>query len=584
MNLFASVKSHIIDILKQLQAEGVLPLELAFDSVDVMPPREVSHGDMATNAAMVLAAKVAKKPRELADILAGRIKNIPDISSVEIAGPGFINLRFAPALWQKQIQVILKAGNDYGNSTIGGERKVNVEYVSANPTGPMHVGHGRGAVYGDALALLLAKAGFKVTREYYINDAGAQVDVLAESAYMRYREACGENIGDIPEGLYPGDYLVPVGEALFTQYGKEWLGKEKALWLPVIRSFTIERMLELIKEDLAQLGIHHDIFTSERQLTDDNRIQDTLQILEDKGLIYVGVLEPPKGKAPEDWEPREQTLFKSTEFGDDVDRAIKKSDGSWTYFAPDIAYHYDKIKRGHNLMIDVLGADHGGYAKRIQSAVKALSDGKAQLDIKLCQLVKFLRAGEPVKMSKRKGTFMTVREVVDEVGNGVFRFIMLTRKNDMALDFDFVKVTEQSKENPVFYVQYAHARAKSVLRTAAQDEGVAWAFSESPTQEQLALLAHPAELEIIRLMASWPRLIESAAIEHEPHRIAFYLQELAASFHGLWNMGNSEISLRFIQKDAIDLTAARLALVRACATVIASGLLVLGVEPLEEMR
>jgi len=493
-------------------------------------------------------------------------------------------MRFAPAFWQKQIQVILKEGKSYGNSSVGAGRKVNVEYVSANPTGPMHVGHGRGAVYGDALALLLIKAGFNVTKEYYINDAGAQVDVLARSVFLRYREACGENIGEIPEGLYPGDYLVPVGEALAREYGKKWLGAPEQEWLVSVRSFTITCMMALIKEDLAQLGIHHDVFTSERELTNSGRIEEALRLLQDKGLIYVGVLEPPKGKAPDDWEPREQTLFKSTQFGDDIDRAIKKSDGSWTYFAPDIAYHYDKFKRGHELMVDVLGADHGGYAKRIQAAVKALTDGKASLEVKLCQLVKFLRAGEPVKMSKRKGTFMTVREVVEEVGSPVFRFIMLTRKNDAALDFDFVKVMEQSKDNPVFYVQYAHARAKSALRNGAQEAGVAWAFSESPTMEQIARLTHPAELELIRFLSSWPRLVEAAALAYEPHRIAFYLQELAAHFHGLWNLGNGDISLRFIQKDAIDLTAARLALVRAVATVIASGLMVLGVEPVEEMR
>ncbi len=584
MHLFGAIKSEILGILKQLQAEGQLPEGLSFDAVDVMPPREAGHGDMSTNAAMVLAAKASKKPKELAESLAQHIAKISNVTKVEVAGPGFINIHFAPDFWHQVIPTILSEGNSYGNSTIGGHRKIDVEYVSANPTGPMHVGHGRAAVVGDALAMLLLKAGFNVTKEYYVNDAGGQVNVLAESAYLRYREASGENIGEIPEGLYPGDYLVPVGEALRQQYGDKLMSKPQEEWLPVVRDFAIECMLALIKDDLAQLKITHDIFSSERALTKEGKIEKALAVLEEKGLIYVGVLEPPKGKAPEDWEPRPQTLFRSTQFGDDCDRAIKKSDGSWTYFAPDIAYHFDKFQRGHNMMVDVLGADHGGYAKRIQAAVKALTDGKASLEIRLCQMVKFLRGGEPVKMSKRKGTFMTVREVVDEVGNGVFRFIMLTRKNDAMLDFDFAKVMEQSKDNPVFYVQYAHARCKSVLRMARDEAGLSRAFSESPTAEQLALLTQPGELDLIRLMASFPRMVESAALAYEPHRIAFYLQDLAAALHGLWNQGNSEITLRFIQKDAIDLTSARLALVRACSVVIASGLLVLGVEPKDEMR
>jgi len=584
MNLFAAVKSDILTLLTGMQSENLLPAELSFAAVDVVPPRDASHGDMSTNAAMVLAAKTGMKPRGLAEMLAGRIKALPQVETVEIAGPGFINMRFATSFWQQIVSIILREGGSYGNSAIGAGQKINVEYVSANPTGPLHVGHGRGAVYGDALALLLLKSGFNVTKEYYINDAGAQVDVLAESAYLRYREACGETVGDIPEGLYPGDYLVPVGESLAREYGRKLLGVPREEYLPLVRSFTIEAMLTLIKDDLRQLGIVHDVFTSERELIARNGIETALKTLEDKGLIYTGVLEPPKGKTPDDWEPRPQTLFKSTEFGDDVDRAIRKSDGSWTYFAPDIAYHFDKVKRGHNLLVDVLGADHGGYAKRIQAAVKALTNGEAVLEVKLCQLVKFLRGGQPAKMSKRKGTFMTVREVVDEVGNGVFRFIMLTRKNDASLDFDFEKVTEQSKDNPVFYVQYAHARCKSVLRNAREEVGIAVPFSETPPPDALTCLTHPAELELIRLMANWPRIVESAALAYEPHRIAFYLHELAASFHSLWNHGNSEITLRFIQKDDINLTAARLALVRACAAVIASGLQVLGVEPLEELR
>ena len=594
MNLFTTLKHEIKAILHQLQQDGALPEELALDGFDVMPPREAGHGDMATNAAMVLAGKIAKKPKELAEILVEKIRLLPYVSQVDIAGPGFINITFVPAFWHQIIPVIQSDGNSYGNSTIGRQQKVNIEYVSANPTGPMHVGHGRGAVYGDALAMLLMKAGFEVTKEYYINDAGAQIDKLAHAVALRYLQALGGKVTeDDFTGLYPGDYLIPVGEALKTLYGEKFIHKdikigEYALlpateWLEIIREFAIESMMALIKEDLQALGIVHDVFTSESALKKSGTIEKVLSILEQKGLIYKGILEAPKGKTLDDWEPREQTLFKSSAFGDDVDRAIQKSDGSWTYFAPDIAYHYDKIKRGFNQMVDVLGADHGGYAKRIQSAVKALSENEAVLEVKLCQMVRLTRGGELVKMSKRRNTIITAREVVDEVGKGVFRFIMLTRKNDAMLDFDFDKVTEQSKDNPVFYVQYAYARAKSALRMAREEAGIAWAASQSPDAAQLALLTQSNELSLLRLMASFPRQIEAAALAYEPHRIAFYLHDLASEFHSLWNSGNQDATKRFIVKGESDLTTARLALVRSCASVIASGLITLGVEPLEEM-
>jgi len=586
MNFYRHSKDQIITILKALQEASILAKDANLEQIDVTPTREAAHGDMATNAAMILAKSSGKNPKELAALIAEQIRLLPDITSVEIAGAGFINMRFAPSFWQRIIPVILKAGNEYGKSDVGKGKHINVEYVSANPTGPLHVGHGRGAVFGDALATLLAKAGFHVTKEYYINDAGSQVDKLAKAVAYRYLQALGEPVEDtVFASLYPGEYLIPVGEALKQQYGETLAVKqdghyrlgEESEWLPKVRDFAIQSMMTLIREDLSYLGIEHDVFTSERSIHARGLIEEALAVLESKGLIYKGILEAPKGKTPDDWEPREQTLFKSTAFGDDTDRAIKKSDGSWTYFAPDIAYHYDKYKRGNDLLVDVLGADHGGYAKRIQSAVKALSDGKANLEVRLCQMVSLLRGGQQVKMSKRSGNIITAREVVEEVGKGVFRFIMLTRKNDAMLEFDFDKVTEQSKDNPVFYVQYAHARAKSVLKMANADV-------KAPTEVQLALLSHPAELELMQKMAHYPRMLESAAIAYEPHRIAFYLQELAAEFHSLWNRGNSDLSLRFIQKDAMDVTLARLALVRACSKVIASGLIVLGVEPLEEMR
>ena len=608
MNIFKKIERELHLIVSTLKSQGALPESVITTKIEATPPREASHGDIATNAAMVIAAQIGKNPKEIAGLIAENLKQLVGITGVEVAGPGFINLTLAPSIWQEALVDILDNGSDYGNSDAGQGQKINIEFVSANPTGPMHVGHGRGAVYGDALATLLTKAGYDVTREYYINDAGGQVDKLAWSAAFRYLQACGIPIlEEVFEGFYPGEYLKPVGEALKKQYGDKFIEKDgkgdslKAIdeWLPEVRTFTLEAMMTLIKSDLAALGIHHNVFSSERHITAKGEVEKALALLESKGLIYRGILEPPKGKAPDDWEPREQTLFKSTEFGDDCDRAVKKSDGSWTYFAPDIAYHFDKCNRGFTKLIDVLGADHGGYAKRIKAVVTALTEGKVTLDVKLCQLVKFMRGGEPLKMSKRAGTFVEVREVVDEVGKDVFRFIMLTRKNDVPLDFDFAKVMEQSKDNPVFYVQYAHARARSIIRRAAEecpeigvsgigcqvtDKGNISSDTRHPTPATLSRLTHPEELALIRLMCNWPRLVESAAAGLEPHRVAFYLQELAAAFHGFWNLGNDDLGLRFIVKHDIEMTAARIALVRAVAVVIASGLRVLGVEPVEELR
>jgi arginyl-tRNA synthetase len=579
MNAFAYFRQLIIAEIEALSAAGELPPGLDMARVAVEPPREASHGDIATNAAMVLAKPAGIAPRLLAEKLAARFGRLADVDGVEIAGPGFINLRIADRFWQARIGDILAAGADYGASDVGGGRAVNVEYVSANPTGPLHLAHARGAVVGDALASLLAKVGYKVTREYYINDAGAQVDVLARSTHLRYREALGETIAQIPEGLYPGEYLKEVGQALAARDGDKWLGRPEADWLAPVRQFTIERMMEGIRADLALLGVDQEVFSSERALVDSGGVDRALTTLDERGLLYVGVLEPPKGKAPEDWEPRPQTLFRATSFGDDVDRPLKKSDGSWTYFAADIAYHYDKFRRGTPTMIDIWGADHAGYIKRMQAAVTAITGGEGALDVKICQLVRLLREGQPVKMSKRAGTFVTLREVVEEVGKGVVRFIMLTRKNDAPLDFDLAKVTEQSRDNPVFYVQYAHARARSVLRNAA---------AEMPGIDSVApdlhRLTDSGELALIKLMAGWPRILESAAEAHEPHRIAFYLYDVAAAFHALWNRGKEEAGLRFLVAEDQALTAARLAMVRAMALTIASGLGIFGVEPVEEMR
>ena len=581
MNLFSEIRGLVLDALAQMQSEGALPEGLSFDNVAVEPPRDAAHGDMATNAAMVLAKPAKMKPRDIADVLAGKLAADDRITSAEVAGPGFLNLRLAPSVWQSVLAAVLEKGTDYGRSTMGHGQKVNVEYVSANPTGPLHVGHTRGAVFGDALASLLAYSGHDVTREYYINDGGAQVDVLARSAYERYREANGLS-PEIAEGLYPGDYLIPIGEALKEKYGDSLIDKPESEWLEELRNFATDAMMDLIRADLKALGVEMDVFFSEKSLYGTGRIEAALRSLTEKGLIYEGVLEPPKGKKPEDWEPREQTLFKSTEHGDDVDRPVKKSDGSWTYFAPDIAYHYDKVTRGFDALIDVFGADHGGYVKRMKAAVSALSDGKVPLDIKLTQLVKLWKNGEPFKMSKRAGNFVTLRDVVDQVGPDVTRFVMLTRKNDAPLDFDFDKVLEQSRENPVFYVQYAHARVMSVLRRAAEAD----IATDDATLKgaDLGKIDHASELTVAKKLAEWPRLVEIAARTNEPHRVAFYLYELAGDFHALWNKGNDELSLRFIQDGDVATSQSKIALARAVSVVISAGLGILGVTPAQEMR
>lgn len=580
MNLFTEIHGLVIETLGQMAAAGELPAGLDLGAVAVEPPRDPAHGDMATNAAMVLAKPAGMAPRAIADKLAARLAADPRIVQAEVAGPGFLNLRLKPAVWQGLVKAVLGQGPDYGRSTLGAGQKVNVEFVSANPTGPMHVGHVRGAVVGDALAALLAFAGYDVTREYYINDGGSQVDVLARSAYERYREAHGLE-PEIREGLYPGDYLIPVGEALKARFGDSLLNQPESVWLAEVREFATDMMMAMIREDLAALGVKMDVFSSEKALYGTGEIEAAINTLRGMGLIYEGVLEPPKGKTPEDWEPREQTLFRSTAHGDDVDRPVKKSDGSWTYFAPDIAYHYNKVRRGFDQLIDIFGADHGGYVKRMKAAVSALSGGRVPLDIKLIQLVKLFKNGEPFKMSKRAGTFVTLRDVVEMVGPDVTRFVMLTRKNDMALDFDFDKVLEQSKDNPVFYVQYANARVNSVLRKA-REAGLA-VDDATLAAADLGKLDHPAELELIRKIAEWPRLVEIAARGNEPHRVAFYLYELASDLHGLWNRGNDEPGLRFLQEDAAT-SQAKIALARAVGVVICAGLAILGVTPVEEMR
>ena len=592
MNLFQHFRERILGVVGDLAAEGRLPGGLSTGRITVEPPREAAHGDVTTNAAMVLAKPAGMKPRDLAGLLAERLGGLESVTGADIAGPGFINMRLEDVFWHARLAEILRAGPAYGDSAMGGGEAVNVEFVSANPTGPLHIGHGRGAVIGDALAALLEKAGYRVTREYYVNDAGAQVDKLAFAARWRYLQALGDRVPDeVSEEIggdgsieYQGQYLVSVGKALAGEYGTQFCKAASDEWLPPVREFAVGAMMDLIKGDLEALGIRFDVFTSERALVADGKVDDALTFLEDRDLVYTGVLEPPKGKVPDGWEPRPQVLFRATRFGDDVDRPLKKSDGSWTYFATDIAYHLDKFRRGFKTMIDIWGADHGGYVKRVQAAVKAMTEGAGALDVKVCRLVNLLDDGRPVKMSKRAGSFVTLRDVIDAVGKDMVRFIMLTRTNDKPLDFDLVRVTEQSRDNPVFYVQYAHARVCSVMRHAAEIFDAAALRAETLAEARLQRLTELSELGLIKLMAGWPRLVEGAAETHEPHRVAFYLNDLAAQFHALWNKGNDDASLRFIVPADRDLTAARLALVQGVAYVIASGLTVFGITPLEEMR
>ncbi|HEY7747206.1 MAG TPA: arginine--tRNA ligase [Aestuariivirgaceae bacterium] len=583
MNLFSHVHAAVIDAVAQLASEGLLPQGLDLSRIAVEPPRDPNHGDVATNAAMVLAKPAARPPRDVALAMVRILAKHDDIASAEVAGPGFINLRLKNSFWPELLRSILMLGDAYGYSKSGEGKKINVEFVSANPTGPIHVGHCRGAVFGDALANLLAATGSRVTREFYINDAGAQIETLARSAYLRYREALGETIGEIPQGLYPGDYLKPVGTALAAEYGKKLLTMSETEWLPLVANQAVAMMMDLIRSDLSLLNIKHDVFFSERSLHHSGAIPATVEALRKKGLVYEGRLPPPKGQLPEEWEDREQTLFKATQFGDDIDRPLRKSDGSYTYFASDVAYARDKIERGFDELVYVLGADHGGYVKRLKAIAQALAGDRVEVSVPLCQLVRLFRSGEPVRMSKRAGEFITLRELVDEVGADVVRFMMLYRKNDAPLDFDFAKVTEQSRDNPVFYVQYAHARISSVFRNAAEDLGAAAISPESLASADFSLLTDDSELDVIRRLAQLPRLIDAAASTREPHRIAFYLYDLAAEFHSLWNKGKESPHLRFILLNNIEVSIARLAMLRAIRYVLANGLHILGVRPVEEM-
>lgn len=583
-NIFHSYKEKVDGVLAGMAANGDIPQGLDMSRVKVEPPKDLAHGDMSTNAAMVLAKAAGKNPRQLGEAIVTKMKTLPEIKEASVAGPGFVNFRLADAEWAQTLRTILSAGVHYGDSAMGARKKVNIEYVSANPTGPMHAGHTRGAVIGDTLANLLLKAGFAVTKEYYFNDAGTQVDVLARTTHVRYREALGENIGDIPEGLYPGEYLKDVGAALAARDGAKWVGKPEDEWLSPVRDFAVKAMMATIREDLALIGIRHDVFTNEREIVENGTLEKCFKILQDLGLIYQGTLPPPKGKEMDDWEPAELTLFRSSNFGDSTDRPLKKRDGTWAYIMPDIAYHYDKIRRGYTWMINMLGKDHGGYLERMRPAIAAFSDGKAQLDVVFNGMVKLFKNGEPVKLSKRSGNIITLRELVEEVGAGAARFYMLSRTPDSDLDFDFAKVVEQSKDNPVFYVQYAHARCCSVLRNGQEMFKGADLSPNALAQANVARLNSPEELQLIRFMAGWPRFVEAAAEAHEPHRIATWLHDMASEFHAFWNKGRDDAALRFLHEDDKELSLARLALVKAVATVIASGLAVMGVTPLEELH
>ncbi len=578
MDAFEHIRGEIVALVERRVRDGALPAGLDTARIAVEPPREAAHGDLATNAAMVLAKPAARPPREIAVLLARELRALKPVTDAAVAGPGFINLRLEPEFWRERLAEVLRLGTDYGNSALGRGEPVNVEYVSANPTGRLHVGHARGAVFGDVLSALLEKAGFRVTREYYVNDAGRQVEILTESFLKRQRQARGETVPASEfDGLYPGEEVADAARAALAS-GRAPSSPDEA------RAFAVDYMMQGIREDLAALGVHHDVFTSERALVASGAVDAALQRLDRANRIYIGRLDPPKGKLPDDWEERDQTLFRARDFGDDADRPLKKSDGSWTYFATDIAYHLDKFRRGFRTMVDVWGADHGGYIKRVSAAVAAVTGGDAALDVKICQLVNLRDRGEPVKMSKRAGTVVSLRDVLDRVGKDVLRFIMMTRKNDAALDFDFAKVQEQTKDNPVFYVQYAHARCRSVFRQAREALPNADFEILGNQNNILKLLTNYGELDIIKTLAQWPRVVASAASAHEPHRIAFFLYDLAATFHGHWNRGKEEASLRFIVEGNEPLSLARLALVRGVQLVIASGLHVMGVEPVEEMR
>ena len=582
-DLFADWRALVGAALDALAAEGALPAGLPRDRIAVEPPRDPSHGHLSTNAAMALAKPAGVKPRDLAEQIVAKLAALPGVAAASVAGPGFVNLSLDAESWRAHLRAILAWGEAYGDRALGGGEAVNVEYVSANPTGPLHAAHARGAVLGDALANLLEKAGWAVTREYYINDAGGQVDVLARSAHLRYREALGEEIGDIPEGLYPGDYMIPVGRALAEREGGKWRAAPEADWLPLFRETAIAMMMDEIRADLRLLGVEHSVFSSERALVAAGGTQAALDTLAAEGLIYEGVLAPPKGKTPEDWEPRPQTLFRASDFGDDIDRPLKKSDSTWTYFANDIAYHHDKLRRGCPRMINVWGADHGGYVTRMKAAVKAITKGEGALDVLLCQLVRLMDDGQPVKMSKRAGTFITLRDVVDAVGRDAVRFMMLTRKADQVMDFDFAAVKAQTKDNPVFYVQYAHARCRSVMRHAAEAFPEADLSDAALSRADLAPIAGAAECALIAKLAEWPRLVETAALAREPHRVSGYLMEVASAFHAVWNSGRDDATLRFIHPGDEPTTRAKLALVAATRAIVASGLKVFGVEPVEEM-